>query len=66
MLSVAEISFIIGVFCGIKDSKIKESEKLDCVDFLANCAIVDGTSTNKQIDGCRELYIEGKRYHERF
>lgn len=66
MLSVAEITFIIGVFCGIKDPKIKEADKLDCIDFVTNCAIVNGSSTNKLMDGCREMYVEGKRYHERF
>lgn len=63
-MSIATITFIIVAFCGIKDPKISEKEKLDCMDYMVNNCIVDGTSTNKLMDQCREEYIAGRRYRD--
>ena len=64
MITLVTLTFIISNFCGIKDSKISEKSKLDCMDYMVNCAIQDGQSTNKLVDHCREQYLKGVRYHE--
>jgi hypothetical protein len=66
MITLATLTFIISNFCGLKDPKISEAAKLDCMDFMINCSIRDasGQTTNKVVDQCRENYLKGARYRE--
>lgn len=62
MLSIPELIFILNAFCGIKDPKISHADKVHCIDFMSNCTIIeDGKTTNKQVDSCREKWIEFQR-----
>lgn len=59
--------FIISTFCGIKDPNISKQTKLDCMDMMVNCTIVeDGFSTNQMVNICKDRWseIENRRRRE--
>ncbi len=62
MLSMEQLFFILISFCGVKDPKISHADKVHCIDYMSNCSVVkDGKTTNKQVDSCREKWIEFQR-----
>lgn len=59
MMSIATLTFVIGAFCGINDPKLTKGYKLDCMEYMVNCAIVkDGQTSKKLVDKCRENWVE--------
>jgi hypothetical protein len=53
------LAFVIAAFCGFTDPKITKTAKLECSDYLVNCSVLqDGRTTNKQVDACKERWVE--------
>lgn len=64
MISPDMLAFIIASFCSIKDPHITKNQKLDCIEFVTNCAIKqNGWTTEKIMNDCRDMWsdIERKR-----
>lgn len=57
-MTISMLEFAIAAFCGIKDPKINKEYKVECVTYIANCAIVeDGKTTEKLFEKCREEWL---------
>lgn len=52
------VAFITNV-CKIEDKSVKESVKIECIDFMTNC-ITDEAS----LDKCTVRYNNGERYND--
>lgn len=50
--------FIITSFCSIKDPKVSEEYKFNCMELMTNCSIVgDGQTSRKQVELCQEKWL---------
>lgn len=64
-MTIAMLTAIIASFCGMKDSHITKTEKMECIDFMSNCAVIeDGITTSEQVNKCEENWADiSYRYH---
>lgn len=57
MMTIAMFTFVLQNFCGVKDNRITKQEKIECIEFMVNCAIIDdGKTANKLVDLCKERW----------
>lgn len=62
MVSIEMLTFIIATFCDIKNQDIPKETRIECVESMTNCSIIlDGKTTNKRIDYCRNWWINYER-----
>lgn len=58
-MTIATLTFVLANFCGIKDINLPKQEKLDCIEYMVNCAIVeDGRTMNKLVNMCKEEWAD--------
>lgn len=47
----------ISLFCGIKDSKIPEDKKIDCLEYMTNCSVGKaGKIKQEVVEECKVNY----------
>lgn len=62
MLTVEELVFIINVFCGIRDSKISQEQKIHCIEYMTNCSVgYAGQISNKKVNECKTVWADEER-----
>jgi hypothetical protein len=64
MMTIQMLTFVIATFCQFKNPALTKDQKMDCAEFMANCAIVqDGKTSNILVDDCKEkwVYLNGRR-----
>lgn len=58
-MTISMLTFVLANFCGIKDIHITKQEKIDCIEYMANCSVAeDGKTTNKLLNICKETWAE--------
>lgn len=61
-MTIEMLTFVIAAFCGFKDPNITKTQKLECLEFFTNCAILqDGKTTNIVVDSCKERWVDIER-----
>jgi hypothetical protein len=61
-MSPEMLAFIIASFCQIKNPNITKTHKLDCIEYMTNCSVLqDGKTTSKQVAECQEKWVEIER-----
>lgn len=59
---IKEAANIVFLFCQMGSPSIPENKKLDCMDYMINCIIVNGEIKNEK--KCKENFNKGKRYEK--
>lgn len=56
-ITLLALQVIIANFCQFKDTTVNTEYKIDCLSYVANCAIIkEGTTNEKRIELCKDKW----------
>ena len=56
-MSIDALVVAIGIFCNLKNPVINKDVKIDCLEAMTNCAVIEDGKTNlKQVEKCKDLW----------
>lgn len=54
MITEATLVFIIGAFCRHTDTNIPKEDRIECVEFMADCTVMlGGQTTEQRVTNCK-------------